>query len=43
MVYDFIGGPRPLLDEAFTLTPVLEYQNSEEMSIRISQVEPRVR
>jgi hypothetical protein len=39
IVHDIIGRPRPLLDEAFTLTPVLEYQNSKNMSIRISRVE----
>jgi hypothetical protein len=41
IVHSIIGRPRPLLDEAFTLTPVLEYQNSKNMSIRISRVELR--
>jgi hypothetical protein len=43
IVHDIVGRPRPLLDETFTLTPVLEYQNSKHASIRISQIEHRVR
>jgi hypothetical protein len=43
IAYYSIGSPQPLLDEAFALTPVLEYQNTEDFFIRISQVETRVR